>query len=149
MLKLQKALYGLREAPRWWNQRFNNFALSQSLKRSEHDVCLYVGEHVWLLLWVDDILLFGMNEMIEKVAYNLKKEFNAKDVGELKFFLGTEISKNNEVIKISQHQLIEKLLDKFKMRDCKGISTHMETKFEYDPNETVIEVPYKACWKPY
>lgn len=143
VLKLKKALYGLREAPRCWNQRFNEFALSQSLKRSEYDVCLYVGDNVWLLLWVDDILLFGEKKRIEELACKLKKEFSAKDVGYLNCFLGTEIVRDKETIKISQHKLIEKILDKFGMTNCKEATNPMEAKFEYDPNEPIIEIPYR------
>jgi hypothetical protein len=39
--KLIKSLYGLKQAPRCWNETCTSFFLSQGLKESEADPCLY------------------------------------------------------------------------------------------------------------
>lgn len=59
---LKKSLYGLKQALRQWNKRFNSFLLSQGFIRSDSDVCVYIEEvgpedYVYLLLYVDDMLL--------------------------------------------------------------------------------------------
>jgi len=65
--KLQKAIYGLKQAPKCWNRRFDTFITSQGFIRSESDNCLYIrGDKfvcTYLLLYVDDILLAGENNI--------------------------------------------------------------------------------------
>ncbi|KAJ8897920.1 hypothetical protein PR048_003277 [Dryococelus australis] len=69
VLKIQQPLYGLRESPRCWNQRFNLFAEECGLRRSRYNVCLYAGNSVWLVIWVDDILMFGEKQKVEEFAH--------------------------------------------------------------------------------
>ena len=58
--KLNKALYGLKQAPRVWYSDIDNFLTkSLSFHRSVHDANLYMMHGLFLLLWVDDILLFS------------------------------------------------------------------------------------------
>lgn len=49
-LKLNRALYGLKESPKVWNDTFHSFSEANNLKRSKYYSCLYVGEKVYLLL---------------------------------------------------------------------------------------------------
>ncbi|KAJ8877177.1 hypothetical protein PR048_021630 [Dryococelus australis] len=79
ILKLNRALYGLKGAPRCWNQRFHKFAIESGLERSAKDASLYRKNNLHLILFVDDIFLFGTEEEIEKFVVSLQAEFNAKD----------------------------------------------------------------------
>lgn len=106
ILKLNKALYGLKESPRRWNERFNVFCTNIGLKRSKYDVCLYVKENVWLILFVDDILLIGKSEDINKVIKLLQEEFNAKYLGYITSFLGIDIQRSENTITLSQERFI-------------------------------------------
>lgn len=59
---LKRSLYGLKQSPRQWNSRFNDFMQASGYLRSEYDVSIYHkelknGEYVYLLLYVDDILI--------------------------------------------------------------------------------------------
>ncbi|XP_074034567.1 uncharacterized protein isoform X2 [Leptinotarsa decemlineata] len=85
--------YGLREAPKVWNDTFNKFAAENNFKRSKHDCCLYHKENVWILIYVDDILVLGNSEDIEEVAKLLEDNFQVKNLGEIKLFLGMEITR--------------------------------------------------------
>jgi transposase InsO family protein len=140
VFKLNKALYGLREAPKCWNQRFDDFAVSNGLDRSRNDFCLYTGKDIWLLIFVDDILVAGK---YEKVVERLKKEFNAKDLGVPRHFLGTVLVCEGDTISISQESFIEKILGRFRMEDCKGANTPMEPHFQIDSSEEIVDVPYR------
>lgn len=143
ILKLQRALYGLREAPKCWNDRFSTYALSRNFIRSNFDACLYIGKGIWLILWVDDILLFGNRDKIKETMNDLKKEFNAKDMGNLECFIGTEIRVSEERIELSQQCLIEKIVKKFGMTDAKTSPTPMEEKLPSSDDKDIIEVPYR------
>ena len=142
VLKLNKALYGLRESPRCWNDCFDKFSARHNLKRSKGDVCLYTSKNLWLVLFVDDILLTGHDSEIESLIKFLKSEFNTKDMGELKCFLGTDIIRDKNSMKLCQQKLITKILQKYNMTDCKGVSTPMEVGFQFD-DANAVNVPYR------
>lgn len=143
VLKLQRALYGLRESPRCWNQRFNEFATMCNLRRSNFDACLYIGENVWLVVWVDDILLLGEKVKIGEVTEQLKKEFGAKDMGDLQCFIGTEISVEENRMEMCQQKLIKKILRRFNLQECKSSPTPMEDTVFFGDEREVVDVPYR------
>lgn len=55
VLKLNRGLYGLKESPKCWNRRFDEFAQKNGLKRSNNDFCFYIDKNAWLVIFVDDI----------------------------------------------------------------------------------------------
>lgn len=99
--RLNRSLYELKQAPRAWNTKFNEFILHLGLKISKRDNCLYSGisnnYYVYLLLYVDDIIIAGNNETwIQKIVDSLKSKFSIKDIGKLKSFLGIKMSKRRK-----------------------------------------------------
>ena len=83
---LKKSLYGLKQSPRQWYKRFDSFVHSIGFKRSDFDHCLYFQHHnkdcVFLLLYVDDMLLIGSNvKMIDGIKLAFSSEFDMKDLG--------------------------------------------------------------------
>lgn len=76
IVKLQKSLYGLKQSPRQWNKRFNEFLNKFNFIASEADCCVYKGnvegERVLLALYVDDGLIMGKSQRsVNIVASNL------------------------------------------------------------------------------
>lgn len=140
VLKLRKALYGLKESPRLWNERLHNFLVKNDLKQSQHDFCLYMGQNVYVLIFVDDILILGNGQ---KIIAKLKKEFQAKELGNINKFLGMDIKSTEKGLEIKQSSIIEKILLKFNMNNCKGASTPMEINFKINEKAEVIDVPYR------
>jgi hypothetical protein len=85
--KLKKSFYGLKQCPRMWYQKFDTYILGFGFSRSKVDHCVYfklVGDHfIYVILYVDDMLLIGNNkEIIKDVKAQFFSEFNI--VGELK-----------------------------------------------------------------
>ena len=73
---------------------------------------------MFLILYVDDILLIGNNiELLENVKEYLNKSFSMKDPGEAAFILGINIYRNRSrrLIGLSQSTYLDKILKKFKM----------------------------------
>src|SRR5208282_582632 len=115
-------LYGLKQSPRKWNDKLNEFLLQKmNFTRSVNDPTLYWKTRddgtSYLLIYVDDILIFvpkGSNSLacIKKV---LSKEFEMKDMGELKSFLGIEVTQDQEkhMITLSQKGYIDAILEYF------------------------------------
>ena len=95
--KLKKSLYELKQSLRQWYKRFDNFIREKRYTRSHYDPCVYYnklsgGEYIYLLLYVNDILIaFKIRSVIDKLKNNLSFEFEMKDLGEAKKVLGMEI----------------------------------------------------------
>ena len=96
-----------------------------------------------MIIYVDDILLTGCSERMDKVIESLKKEFNAKDMGDVTNYLGIEVKRSSETLQLTQTKLINKILEEFKMTDCNGTSTPMETTLQITEGEPIIQVPYR------
>jgi hypothetical protein len=66
--KLKKSMYGLKQSPRMWYQKFDTYMLGLGFTRSKEDHCLYfklIGDHlIYLVLYVDDMLLIGNTKEI-------------------------------------------------------------------------------------
>lgn len=131
--KLKKSIYGLKQASRMWNEKFNKFILRIGFKRSASDSCLYTkiekGIRCYILLYVDDVLVVCDNlEMTEEIKRQLAAEFEMTDVGEVDTFLGMHIEydRENGVMKLSQEQYLKNVVRKFGMEDCKSVATPIE-----------------------
>lgn len=77
---------------------------------------------IWLLIYVDDIILTGTEDNVETIVKDLKEQFCVKDLGSLNLFLGMEIQRTDSTLKITQSRHIVKILQKG-MKDCKGSKT--------------------------
>lgn len=154
ILKLNKSLYGLKQASKCWHERFDNYIAKLSLKQSNSDQCLYILNNgnphdiIYLLLYVDDIIVAGSNMLkIGEIKSYLKEEFEMEDNGELNYFLGLEITYDRTVDKllvyINQTQYLENVLKKFNMESCKAISTPIELNLNMKENNK------PECNQPY
>jgi hypothetical protein len=77
---------------------------------------------VFLILYVDDILLIGNDiPMMKVVKSSLRKSFSMKDLGESTYILGINIyrDRSKRLIGLSQDAYIDKILNWFNMRDSK------------------------------
>ncbi|RVX14584.1 Retrovirus-related Pol polyprotein from transposon TNT 1-94 [Vitis vinifera] len=106
--KLQKSLYGLKQSPRAWFDRFTKAVLKLGYKQGQADHTLFVkkshaGKLAILIVYVDDIILSG-NDMgeLQKLKKYLSEEFEVKDLGNLKYFLGMEVARSRKGIVVSQ-----------------------------------------------
>ncbi|KAJ9529095.1 hypothetical protein QJQ45_007775 [Haematococcus lacustris] len=117
--RLQKALYGLRQAPRAWHARLCEELLSMGFKASEADPALFTLQlstgMVYLLVYVDDCLLCTQQGDTSGLAYvkkQLSSAFKLKDLGEARWFLGMQLTRDRAegTIKLDQHKFILELV---------------------------------------
>ena len=132
--KLKKALYGLRISPKKWNERFTESAEKTGLVKNPLDPCFFMWREgnfvVYWLLYLDDILLAGNNKLkLNQIKMVLKKEFEIKDLGEPREFLGIRITRDrsNKILEIDQQKFIEKTVKKFCDANSFAKSTSMMT----------------------
>lgn len=86
-----------------------------------------------LSVYVDDIVITGDDKKeIIRLKQFLSKEFEIKDLGSMKYFLGMEIGRSRNQISVSQRKYIIDLLKNTAMVNCKPMDTPM------DPNIKLI-----------
>jgi len=73
VLKLNKSLYGLVQAPLCWYSHLREGLIAEGFVPSELDPCLYYGHGMAVLTYVDDCLFFGQdsNKIDAVIARNL------------------------------------------------------------------------------
>ncbi|RDX60598.1 hypothetical protein CR513_61247, partial [Mucuna pruriens] len=123
--RLKKALYGLKQSPRAWFGRFAQVMISLGYRQSQGDHTLFIkhspnGKLTLLLVYVDDMIVTSDDE-IEKL--NLKEklatQFEMKELGKLKYFLGIEVAYSKQGIFISQRKYVLDLFKETEKLGCK------------------------------
>ena len=94
--KLQRSIYGLVQASRSWNIRFDKLIKGYSFIQTCGEACIYKkvsGSSVaFLILYVDDILLIGNDiEFLDSIKAYLNKIFSMEDLGEAAYILSIKI----------------------------------------------------------
>ena len=124
--KLQRSIYGLKQASRSWNLRFDEAVKEFGFIKNEDEPCVYKkvsgSAIVFLVLYVDDILLIGNDILIlQNVKSWLGNCFSMKDLGEAVYILGIKIyrDRSKRLIGLSQSTYIDKVLNRFSMKDSK------------------------------
>ncbi|GJZ64021.1 ribonuclease H-like domain-containing protein, partial [Tanacetum coccineum] len=110
-----RSLYGLKEAPRAWFQRFTGYATRASFSPSRCDSSLFIytqGSHVaYLLIYVDDIILTASSPvLLQRIIDSLHKEFDMTDLGVLNYFLGISAVRHLTGLFLSQKKYARQLL---------------------------------------
>jgi hypothetical protein len=128
VLKLDKALYGLRQAPRAWNAKLDATLSSLGFKRYslEHGVYRRGSTESFLLVgvYVDDLVITGCNidEIIE-FKTQMKERFEMSDLGLLSYYLGIEVQQRQGEITLTQEAYAGKILERAGLSTCNPCST--------------------------
>lgn len=130
--RLNKSIYGLKQSPKCWNESLHNFLVKIGFEASLSDSCLYYKYEndslVFIAVYVDDILLCSKDPVkTSKIKKLMCSEYEIKDLGLLKYFLGVEIKRCENSIWLGQSIYIKSMLTKYRMEDCKD----MKTPFDY------------------
>lgn len=128
--KLNKAIYGLRQAPRAWHTRLKKELEDMGFVASEADPGLYVlytkTSKVYVLVYVDDILVAAEDvAAMRSVKEQLMSIFDVRDMGESAYFLGMEIERDRDLktLKLSQKRLASELVTKYGLTEVKMKTT--------------------------
>jgi hypothetical protein len=155
--QLIRGLYGTKQAGRIWNKDLHKTLIDAGFKRLIHDQCLYIKgdigdkeNFVLLAIYVDDILLFNHPEgkaAADAVVATLQGKYTVKDMGSAKRYIGIQMTRDLELGKmtLSQEPMINDILERFQMTDCKEISTPMEEGLDLnDPEGEETGKPYRS-----
>lgn len=123
--RLQRSLYGLKQASREWNSKFDLFLKRFQFIPSKADPCVYNGKFEWnkiyLIIYVDDgLILSTSKQAINRILTELKSNFEIT-LGNVNCYVGIEIVRDIEAKTIFIHQssYIKRILQRFNMLDTK------------------------------
>ncbi|GJZ28108.1 putative ribonuclease H-like domain-containing protein [Tanacetum coccineum] len=94
--KVEKALYGLHQAPRAWYETLSIYLLENGFQRGQIDKTLFIkrdqGDILIVQVYVDDII-FGSTKkkLCTEFEKMMHKKFQMSSMGELTFFLGLQV----------------------------------------------------------
>ena len=129
--KLNKSIYGLKQASRQWFLKFAATISSHGFIQSKADYSLITkgsgSTFVALLVYVDDILLTGPSpSAINSAKDTLKTHFKLKDLGQAKYFLGLELSRSQQGLMLSQIKYCLQILEDTSFLDSKLVVASMD-----------------------
>ncbi|KAM1415115.1 hypothetical protein ACFX2I_006811 [Malus domestica] len=123
--KLNKSIYGLKQASRQWNKKFDHVMSSFGFRENKMDECVYLkisgSKVVFLVLYVDDILIASSDlTLLQSTKEMLANSFDMKDLGEAKFALGIEIirDRSKKALGLSQRLYADRITKRFNMENC-------------------------------
>ena len=88
------------------------------------------GKIAILIVYVDDIVMTRDDIVeLESLKNFLSNQFEVKDLGQLKYFLGMEVARSSKGIVISQRKYVLDLLKETGLLRCKPVATPI------DPNQ--------------
>jgi Reverse transcriptase (RNA-dependent DNA polymerase) len=133
VLRLNRALSGLKQAPRLWYLLLCQVICSLGFVPLESDVSIYVYKRrrIILAVFVDDVLVIApTNDLCMRTYASLSKHFRMVNKVEPKMFLGLIIERIPTSLSIHQTGYIDRILKRFNMDKCNPKSTPLEHSLE-------------------
>src|SRR3954447_3482679 len=131
--KLNRTLYGLKQSPRMWNKKIDEYLRSRGFLGLQSDHGVYIRRSddsvSIIVLYVNDLLLLtNSSESMKKLKTELSNKFAMTDCGEIHQFLGLRILRDRQrkLITVDQHQLTHQILNRFQMTECKSVATPLD-----------------------
>jgi hypothetical protein len=144
MLRLCKALYGLRQAPRAWNAKLNSTLKEMGLEQGPHEAAIYRrgngGNTLLVGVYVDDLVITSTTD--EKVAAfkkEMKTTFQMSDLGLLSY-LGIEVHQVDSGITLRQTTYAKRVIELAGLTNCNPALTPMEERLKLSRGSTTEEV---------
>jgi hypothetical protein len=141
VLRLHKALYDLRQAPRAWTAKLDSTLKGMGSRQSLHEATIYQrgngGNALLVGVYVDDLVITDTKDA-EVTAFKeeMKVTFQMSDIGLLSFYLGIEVHQGDFGITLRQ-TAYAKLAE---LTDCNPALTPMEERLKLSHNSATEEV---------
>ncbi|CAI7760745.1 unnamed protein product [Closterium sp. NIES-53] len=118
--KLKKSLYGIKQAPRLWQQHLNRKLTEVGFRQLPHDPGMYrldnKGSYAVLVIYVDAILYVSSSASLgDRIEADLKKSLDLTISTEVTQFLGLNVSRTSSTIHLTASKYAESLAKRFKI----------------------------------
>jgi hypothetical protein len=114
VLKLKKTLYGLRQSPRAFWKYLTKAMEAVNMKVSKLDPCLFIGDQVMAVAFVDDILFWSTDQAyIDELGVKLREQgLLLEQEDDAAGFLGVKMTKTKEgYLEMKQTGLIDRIIE--------------------------------------
>lgn len=144
LLKVQKALYGLRISPLLWQKEFTATLARIGFKQVPQEPCCMIKDVVIIFFYVDDIII-AYHSKHKQEAHNAIKQIQERYLctggDDLQWFLGVEIQRNRQqqTIQLSQAAYVDKISQLATRQDIRH-DTPMSG-IELKPRDSLAEPP--------
>nr|GEX86403.1 hypothetical protein [Tanacetum cinerariifolium] len=150
--KVEKAMYGLHQAPRAWYGTLSKYLLTNGFQRGTIDQTLFIrrqrGDFILVQVYVDDIIFGSSNlQLCKEFEALMHEKFQMSDMGELNFFLGLQVLQKEECNFLSQDKYVGYILKKFGYSDVRSSNTPMDKENPWGKDKTRKDVdlhPYRS-----
>lgn len=150
--RLHKALYGLHQAPRAWNQKLDTTLLTMGFMRCPSDHAIYCKgkgkQRLVVVVYVDDLVITGSSSnLITEFKKQMAVMFKMSDLGLLSYYLGIEVRQSSDGIALSQSNYARKILEKGRMLGCNPCQVPMEARLKLSKvseNQCVDATEYRS-----
>jgi hypothetical protein len=118
VLRLRKALYGLRRSPLLWQKELTKTFKELGFREVPQEPCVMLKGGVIVFFYVDDIVFCYRKkdlEVVEATKRGLEAKYQLNFLGELKWFLGIHVLRDRQSrqLWLSQRAYIDKLTTRF------------------------------------
>lgn len=126
--KLKKVIYSLKQAHRAWFSILSSWLTTYGLSTSIADPSLLImhttSHCVFILIYIDDMIITSFSSsVVDHLITSFNQSFPVKNLGQLSFFLGVELTYLSDGIFISQRKYISNLLKKTRVSSANPTST--------------------------
>lgn len=140
VLKLKKAVYGLKIASKRWHDELKSSLVEFGFQQTSIERCLYVhrtteGQLTFIATYVDDLLIAADSRtFVDQVVEHLQKRYKLKVTDEPSNFVGVQIhrDKANRVLSIHQSKYIIRAAESFGLDAENRFNTPMETNLQLE-----------------
>jgi hypothetical protein len=145
VLRLRKAYYVLRQAPRAWNAKLDSTLKGMNFEQSPHEATIYRrgngGNALLVGVYVDDFVITDTKDA-EVVAFKeeMKATFQMSDMWPLSFYLGIKVHQGNFGITLRQTAYVMRVVELAGLTDCNPALTPMEEGLKLSCDSTTEEV---------
>ncbi|XP_019236846.1 PREDICTED: uncharacterized protein LOC109217072 [Nicotiana attenuata] len=141
--KLNKSLYGLKQASRQWYEKLAAALCSKEYTHSLLDYSLFHKKKrplvVFVAVYVDDVIVTGTHqEEIDSLKSFLHETFKIKDLGRLHYFLGMEVLYKEDGELISQRKFTVDLLKEFECTQYSSLTSPLDPSTKLKANESPL-----------
>ncbi|CAI7785058.1 unnamed protein product [Closterium sp. NIES-54] len=132
---LRRPVYGLRQAPREWHDTLRTTLAALGFAPSTPDPSLFLRTDTslppfYVLVYVDDLVFATADtEALAFVKSELQKRHTCTDLGELRSYLGLQITRDRawRTITLTQSHMVHQVLQRFAFRYSSPQSTRLPT----------------------
>lgn len=144
ILRLKKALYGIKQAPRGWYHELHDYFISLGFTRSKHEQAVYLKKlsttHLIIRVYMDDLTIIWDCEGEICDFKNHMEFFEMNDLGLLSSYLGIEVRQGRCQITLSHSAYVLKILGLVRMTNYNSIYVPLKDRPKFDLQESSTSI---------